>query len=99
MTDAEAIAALVSKASQWSDGHFTICKFSSNWRVSFATPSERCDICRMHEGKTLVEAATAAIAAGKPTYDADKHCACHAAAIADEDDMFALFCATPEGSA
>ena len=49
-------------ANKYSDGHLTIMKFTSNWRVSFSTPSERADIDRMAEGETLQEALGQAIA-------------------------------------
>ena len=49
-------------ANKYSDGHLTIMKFTSNWRVSFSTPSERADIDRMAEGETFQEALGQAIA-------------------------------------
>jgi hypothetical protein len=52
------------------DGHVTIMKFTTNWRVGFGTAERRCDIDRMWPGKTFAEAATAAIDAhnyGKTT--------------------------------
>lgn len=39
------------------DGHFTIMKFTTNWRVCFGfQPQTREDIQHMPEGKTLEEA-------------------------------------------
>jgi hypothetical protein len=57
-----ALAELVTVANKHFDGHFTIMKFSSNWRVGFGTPNSRCDIDMMWEGNTLAEAASAALA-------------------------------------
>lgn len=59
---AERIARLVS------DGHFTIMKFTTNYRVSFNTPDGREDINEMAEGETLHEAMRNAIASvcGRP---------------------------------
>ena len=44
-------------------GHFTVMKFTTNWRVGFGTPASRCDIDQMWEGKTFASAAQAALAA------------------------------------
>lgn len=44
------------------DGHFTVMKFTSNWRVSFGyTPNDRDMINEMPEGKTFEEAVINAI--------------------------------------
>ena len=45
------------------EGHLTIMKFTTNWRVGFGTPASRCDIDQMWEGVTFAEAAEAALAA------------------------------------
>lgn len=42
-------------------GHFTIMKFTTNWRISFGTPNEREDIEEMPVGDTFLSAAKAAI--------------------------------------
>ena len=103
MTDAEAIEKLIELAKQWSGGHFTICRFTGNWRVAFYTPNDRCDICRMFEGKTLVDAAAHAIAAGSPPHFMHDFCACHAEAIKGEQEKFdefnRLWDAEPGGAA
>ena len=39
-----------------SDGHYTICKFTTNYRVGLGTPNDRECINKMAEGKTLSEA-------------------------------------------
>ncbi|MGX8011676.1 hypothetical protein ACVDG8_023225 [Mesorhizobium sp. ORM8.1] len=41
------------------DGHLSILKFTTNWRVSFETPSSREDIGVMAVGDTFKEAALA----------------------------------------
>lgn len=103
MTDAEAFEKLVELAKQWADGHFTICRFTTNWRVAFYTPQGRCDVCRMFEGKTFVDAVAHAIAAGKRPNMWLDFCACHDDAIRNEQEMFEQFNrlvdAKPEGSA
>ena len=56
-------------ADKYSNGHFTIMKFTSNWRVAFDIPGGRGDIQEMTEGRTFQEAAGLAIASfgtGKP---------------------------------
>ncbi|AIY80541.1 hypothetical protein U728_744 [Clostridium botulinum 202F] len=47
---------LIKIANELYDGHFTIMKFTTNYRVCFGTVSEREDIKFMAEGKTLEEA-------------------------------------------
>lgn len=42
-------------ANEFSDGHFTLCKFTTNYRAGFFTPFVRGDFDRMTEGKTLEE--------------------------------------------
>ncbi len=39
-----------------SDGHFTLMKFTTNYRAGFYTPNNRDDIDKMAEGKTVEEA-------------------------------------------
>ena len=46
---------LTAAADQTCGGHFTIMKFTTNWRVGFGTPLSRCDIDQMWEGKTLLD--------------------------------------------
>lgn len=47
---------LEARAKGEADGHFTIMRFTTNWRVALGTPDGRKDITRMAEGKTLAEA-------------------------------------------
>ena len=62
----ELLKRLVDIANERFDGHLTIMKFSTNWRVGFGTPWRECSIkaddVEMMEGKTLEEAATKALA-------------------------------------
>lgn len=44
------------------DGHFTVMRFTTNWRVCFYTAEDRNEIANMAEGKTFEEAAAKAIA-------------------------------------
>jgi hypothetical protein len=57
---------LIDTADEHFDGHVTIMKFTTKWRVGFGTPgqvsSNRADDVEMMEGKTLEEAATKALA-------------------------------------
>src|SRR5262245_50276804 len=59
---ADLMARLADVAAQISDGHFTVMKFTTNWRVGFYTPDGHGDILGMAEGKTFVEAAEEALA-------------------------------------
>jgi hypothetical protein len=47
---------LEARAIAEADGHFTIMRFTTNWRVVLGTPDGREDIEQMAEGKTLAEA-------------------------------------------
>jgi hypothetical protein len=51
--DAELWNRLVEMANKVSDGHLTVMKFKTNWRVGFFTPNERKDLDLMPVGKTL----------------------------------------------
>lgn len=48
-------------ASERFDGHLTIMRSTTNWRVGFGTPRDRFDIEGYPEGATFDEAAMAAI--------------------------------------
>ncbi len=48
---------LIVAANQNFDGHLSILKFTTNWRVSFKTPDGRDDIAEMEVGRTFEEAA------------------------------------------
>lgn len=50
------IKKLTELANLLTDGHYTILKFTTNYRVGLGTPSERDCINKMVEGKTLNEA-------------------------------------------
>ena len=57
----ELLRRLVDVANQKSDGHLSILKFTTNWRVSFETPGDRDDIAEMATGRTFGEAAQKAL--------------------------------------
>jgi hypothetical protein len=50
------------------DGHLTIMKFSTNWRVGFGTPCAKDEIQLLAEGKTMEEALSKAIFEQKTWY-------------------------------
>jgi hypothetical protein len=54
---------LTHRAQEEHDGHLTIMRFTTNWRVGFDTPQDREAIDEMHVGKTFAEAATTALRA------------------------------------
>ena len=54
--DQAALVALERTALSRSDGHFTIMRFTTNWRVCLGTPESRDDITDMTEGETLMDA-------------------------------------------
>lgn len=61
MTDTELFAELVKVANEKTSGHFTVLKFTTNWRVCFGTPNDRLDMEEMPVGKTFAEAAKKAL--------------------------------------
>jgi hypothetical protein len=68
---------LTTVANKHFDGHVTIMKFTTNWRVAFGTCEARCDIDRMWEGKTFAEAATAALEAHTHGNRLNRRCYTH----------------------
>lgn len=65
--DAELMWRLERVARERYDGHFTVMRFTTNWRVMFRTPNDRDDIDCASVGKTFASAALAALRA-----DADR---------------------------
>lgn len=66
--DVALLAALEAKARAEHDGHFTVMRFTTNWRVGFGTPFDRDDIQQMAEGKSFAEAASKALAENTKAY-------------------------------
>lgn len=64
MSDAELLRLLELKAIEQSDGHLTIMRFTTNWRVCFRTPTSHDDIANSWVGPTFAAAATQALLAG-----------------------------------
>jgi hypothetical protein len=60
-TDFELMAELLRIADAKHDGHLSILKFTTNWRVSFITPNDDEEIKAMAVGKTFAEAARLAL--------------------------------------
>ncbi len=56
--EATAIMKLTALADLLADGHYTICKFTTNYRVSLGTPADREFIDKMSEGASITEAIT-----------------------------------------
>src|SRR5262249_3031935 len=67
-TDQELMKRLQRVASEHFGGHFTVMKFTTNWRIMFGTPGERADIANAPCGKTFAEAAAKALAAPEHTW-------------------------------
>lgn len=64
LDDALVMAELERIARERYDGHFSVLRFTTNWRVCFTTPDTALadgSVLGMAEGKTFAEAATAAI--------------------------------------
>lgn len=60
--------ALIITAKERFDGHLTIMKFTTNWRVCFGTPTDRDGIHEMEAGKSFEEAAHKALKSLKSVY-------------------------------
>lgn len=56
MPDIEILSRLIQVALLNHDGHLTIMRFTTNWRVSFETPNDYMDIQSMPSGETFAEA-------------------------------------------
>lgn len=54
---------LVKHANAEKDGHLTVMKFTTNWRIGWYQPSERESIQDLSVGETFAEAARAALRA------------------------------------
>lgn len=50
------IGMLIEFAERYHDGHMTIMKFTTNWRVGYGTPATHEDIQQLSQGDTLEEA-------------------------------------------
>jgi hypothetical protein len=69
MTSQELFAELERIARKDYDGHFTIMRFTGNWRVGFGTPADRYDIQALAAGSTFEEAVTRALVDPAATQD------------------------------
>jgi hypothetical protein len=65
-TDQEILTKLQAVALADYDGHLTIMRFTTNWRVGFFTPNSREDVQQLAAGRTFAEAAEAALAEPQP---------------------------------
>lgn len=59
--DSLILAKLQDVAKRKYDGHLTILRFTTNWRVGFITPTSRDDVNRLASGTTFAEAAVLAL--------------------------------------
>lgn len=59
--DTEMLIKLQNVARRDYDGHLTILRFTTNWRVGFVTPNSREDVQELAEGATFAEAASKAL--------------------------------------
>ena len=57
-------------ANEWFDGHFTLLRFTTNWRLVFGTPTvsdlEQVPVALLPVGETLEEALVAALKEAGP---------------------------------
>ncbi|MCP1852741.1 MULTISPECIES: hypothetical protein [unclassified Bradyrhizobium] len=66
--NSQLMSLLEDKARSLRDGHLTILRFTTNWRVGFGTPTDRYDIGKAAEGPTFAAAARNALA------NPEQHC-------------------------
>lgn len=57
------------KAKEISSGHFTLARFTTNWRAGFFTPSDTLHWYHLAEGKTAEDAMAAALEEHPLYYD------------------------------
>jgi hypothetical protein len=77
MTDQQWLDELVRVAKDEYDGHFTIMRFTTNWRVGFGTVNSRREVCALGEGETFAAAAEQALMFKHCADDADEDaCPC-----------------------
>jgi len=69
MKDIELFEELQRIANEKFDGHFTVMKFTTNWRVGFGTVNERSEIAALPSGETFAQAAIKAINNNASVYD------------------------------
>lgn len=82
----DVISRLEAMAKEIADGHFTVMRFTTNWRVCFGTPMNRCDICDMFVAPTFEEAAEKAIQSNQAVYDVPRSCECACLSGASQDE-------------
>jgi hypothetical protein len=70
--DRDLMAELERVAAEEFDGHLTVMRFTTNWRVGFGTPMARCDVTAMPAGATFEEAAEKALASRFCCWSADR---------------------------
>lgn len=63
------IEELINMANKDYDGHFTLMKFTTNWRCCFGTIDDRDEVCQMAKGKTMDEAIEKCIQGNINVYD------------------------------
>jgi hypothetical protein len=76
-TDLALLNQLIAVAFGLDDGHLSVIRFTTNWRVGFGTPAyanprageEFSDVDRMPAGRTFAEAARAALADARSLYE------------------------------
>ena len=61
LDDTLLLAKLQDVATSKHDGHLTILRFTTNWRVGFVTPTSRDDVNELAAGTTFAEAAARAL--------------------------------------
>ena len=69
MNTQEKMNEVIRIANEEFDGHFTLMKFTTNWRITYGTIYDREDIQTSIEAKTLDEALDKAINSRNSVYD------------------------------
>jgi hypothetical protein len=66
--DLDLLNRLIERAREKSDGHLTIMRFTTNWRVGFFTPDGREELDGMAGSPTFAQAARLALAGVRSRY-------------------------------
>jgi len=69
MNTQEKLEKVIKIAEEEFDGHFTLMKFTNNWRFTFGTIENRDDISLAENGETLDEVLDKAIESKNSVYD------------------------------
>lgn len=69
--DEELLNKVTDYANEYFDGHFTLMKFTTNWRACYGTVTSREEVSQMVEGRSQSEALASLLGDPISVYDMD----------------------------